>query len=62
MSIPSRYSLVQIQQWKHQNNVLNLFTEEMYSLILASTAQKMKFFVKYFFSKCEQICSFLQIC
>ena len=25
------------------------------------TAQKMKFFVKDFFSKCDQICSFLQI-
>ena len=28
---------------------------------LANTAQKMKFSIKNFFSKCEQICSFLRI-
>ena len=28
---------------------------------LTYTAQKMKFFIKDFFSKCDQICSFLRI-
>ena len=27
----------------------------------AATAQKMKFFIKNFFSKCDQICSFLRV-
>ena len=27
----------------------------------AATAQKMKFFIKSFFSKCDQICSFLRV-
>ena len=29
-------------------------------MIAGSTAQKMKFFIKDFFRKCDQICSFLQ--
>ena len=33
----------------------------MYGMIVRFTAQKMKFFIKDFFSKCDQICSFLQI-
>ena len=31
------------------------------NIVLAVTAQKMKFSIKDFFSKCDQICSFLRI-
>ena len=35
--------------------------QSKFSIVVTDTAQKMKFSIKYFFSKCDQICSRLRI-
>ena len=49
------------QKLKSTRMVIYLLTS-FYQVLMILTAQKMKFAIKDFFSKCDQICSFLRIC
>ena len=43
-------------------NYLNISSKYSNKIDDFNTAQKMKFYVKDFFSKCEQILAFLRVC
>ena len=48
--------------WRQHWNAKHEFYSVMLSKYIYTTAQKMKFAIKDFFSKCDQIRSFLRIC
>ena len=47
--------------WLHVITLYSFFNTIPWFDAVFNTAQKMKFFIKGFFSKCDQICSFLRI-
>ena len=58
---PYHFNQLQLQNAKLNLSNFNVTAPFNREIIMHATAQKMKFFIKDFFRKCEQIRSFLQI-